>query len=68
MKGHFYISTQELCDAVVEAEKTTKYQVKRKRKRQSKGVLYEADIDKNIEEKTEDQSEIEVENCIIVDC
>lgn len=68
LKGHFYISTQELCDAVVEAEKTTKYQVKRKRKRQSKGVLYEADIDKNIEEKTEDQSEIEVENCIIVDC
>lgn len=25
LKGHFYISTQELCDAVVEAEKTTKY-------------------------------------------
>lgn len=68
LKNHFYISTQELCDAVVEAEKTTKYQVKRKRKRQSKSVLYEAEIDKNIEEKTEDQSESEVENCIIVDC
>jgi hypothetical protein len=68
LKGHFHISTQEICDAVVEAEKATKSQAKRKRETKGKGVSYEAGIDEEIEEEAEDQSESEVGECIIVDC
>jgi hypothetical protein len=41
LKGHFHISTQELCDVVVEAEKATKKQGGKKGKTKGKGVSYE---------------------------
>jgi hypothetical protein len=57
LKGHFHISTQELYDAVVEAEKATKKQAGKKDKTKGKGVSYKAESDKDIEEEVEDQSE-----------
>jgi len=68
LKGHFHISTQELCDAVVEAEKATKKQAKKKRKKKEKTIVYEAEIDEDTEEEADDQSESEIGDCIIVDC
>jgi hypothetical protein len=67
LKGHFHISTQKLCDAVIEAEKATKKQAGRKREEKGKAIVYEAETDEDIEEEAEDDSESEIGDCIIVD-
>ena len=67
MKGHFYISTQELYKAVVEAENNTKSRAKKKVKTKGKEVLYKAESEEDIEEEAIDKSESEAEDCIIVD-
>jgi hypothetical protein len=50
---------------VVEAEKATKKQVSNKGKTKGKGVLYEVESDKDIEEEVEDQSESDIWDCIM---
>ena len=67
LKGHFHISTQELCDAVVEAEKATKRQVRKKAKTKGKADSYETESERDIEEEDQDESENKVRDCIIVD-
>ena len=67
LKGHFHISTQELCDAVVEAEKETKRKARTKGKKKAKAILYESESEEDIEEEARDKSESEIEDCIIVD-
>jgi hypothetical protein len=67
LKGHFHISTQELCDAVVEAEKATKRQEGKKAKTKSKGISYEAESDEDIEEEAQDEIESDIEDFIVVD-
>jgi hypothetical protein len=67
LKGHFHISTQELCDAVVEAEKATKKQAKKKNKTKGKADLYKTDSEGDLEEEGQDESESEIGDCIIVD-
>jgi GTPase involved in cell partitioning and DNA repair len=67
LKGHFHISTQELCDAVVEAEKATKRQVKKKVKTKAKADSYETQSDGDIEGEGQEESESESDDCIIVD-
>jgi hypothetical protein len=67
LKGHFHISTHELCDAVVEAEKATKKQAGKKGKTKGKSVSYDVESDKDIEEEVEDQSESDIWDCIVVD-
>lgn len=67
LKGHFHISTQELCDAVIEAEKATKKQSRKKAKAKAKADLYGTESEGDIEEEGQDESESEVGDCIIVD-
>ena len=67
LKGHFHISTQELCDAVVEAEKATKKQAKKNAKTKGKAVSYDAESEEDIEEEAQDEIESDIEDCIIVD-
>jgi predicted signal transduction protein with EAL and GGDEF domain len=67
LKGHFHISTQELYNVVVKAEKATKRQAKKKGKGKGRAVLYKAESEENIEEEARDESESETEDCIIVD-
>jgi hypothetical protein len=68
LKGHFHVSTQELCDAVVEAEKATQNLSKKKRKTKDKRTSSDDEIDKYIEEKAGEQSESDSGSCIVVDC
>ena len=68
LKGHFHISTQELCDAVVEAEKATKVQTMKKGKGKGKVIEYETETEEDIGEEVEDESESDIGDCIIVDC
>ena len=67
LKGHFHISTQKLCHAVIEAEKDTKKQAGRKREQKGKATVYEAETNEDIEEEVEDDSESEIGDCITVD-
>ena len=67
LKGHFLISTQELCDVVVEAEKATKRQARKKAKTKGKADLYKTESEGDIEEEDQDESENEVGDYIIVD-
>ena len=67
MKGHFYISTQELYKAVVEAESDIKSQAKKKVKTKGKEVLYKAKSKEDIEEEAIDELESKARDCIIVD-
>ena len=67
LKGHFHISTQELCDAVVEAEKVTKRQARKRAKPKAKTNLYETESEGDTEEEGQDESESEIRDCIIVD-
>ena len=67
LKGHFHISTQELCDDVVEAEKATKLRVKKSGKNKGKAVSYEAESEEDVKEEAEDEIESDIEDCIIVD-
>jgi hypothetical protein len=60
LKGHFYISTQGVCDAVIEAEKSTKKQAGRKREKRVKDIVYQAGTDEDVEGDTEDDSESEI--------
>ena len=67
LKGHFHISTQELCDAVVEAEKVTKRQARKKAKTKGKADSYETESKRDIEEEDQDESKNKVRDYIIVD-
>jgi hypothetical protein len=67
LKGHFHVSTQALCDAVVEAEKSRKRRAGKKVKTKGKAISYNAESEEDIEEEAEDQSESEIGDCIIVD-
>ena len=67
LKGYFHISTQELCDAVVEAEKATKRQARKKAKTKGKADLYKTKSERDIKEEDQDESENEVRDCIIID-
>ena len=66
LKGHFHISTQELCNVVVQAEKETKKQVKGKGKKKGKAIIYKTESDKDEEEEAEDQIETNTEDYIII--
>ena len=68
LKGHFHISTQELYNAVVEAETATKVQTMKKGKGKGKVIEYETETEENIGEEVADGSEIDTGGCIIVDC
>lgn len=67
MKSHFYISTQELYNAIILVEKATKERASKKRKTKGKEILEEAEIDGDTEEEAEDESESEIGDCIIID-
>ena len=67
LKGHHHISTQALYNAVVEAENETKRQAKKKGKKKGKAIAYETESNRDDEEEVEDQSESDVEDCIIVE-
>jgi uncharacterized protein (DUF2267 family) len=67
LKGHFLVSTQELCNAVVVAEKATKERASKKRKTKGKKKAEESKTEEDIEEETGDNSESEIEDYIIVD-
>ena len=67
LKGHFHISTQALCDAVVEAEKATKKPGGKKGGKMSKAALYKAESEEDVEDEALDANESEDEDCIIVD-
>lgn len=67
LKGHFHISTQELCDAVVEAEKATKRRAGKKAKLKSKANSYEVESEVDIEEEGSDECESEIGDFIVVD-
>lgn len=67
LKGYFHISTQELYDAVIEAEKVTKRKAGKKAKTKGKTDSYETESEKDIEEEGQDESESEIGDCIIVD-
>jgi hypothetical protein len=68
LKGHFHITTQELCDAVIEAEKATQNLTKKKRKTKNKRTSLDTEIDEYIEEELREQSESDSGSCIVVDC
>ena len=55
LKGHFHISTQELYDAVVEAEKETKRQAGKRAKTKGKANSYRARSEEDIEEEEADK-------------
>ena len=67
LKGHFHISTQELCNAVIEAEKATKSWAGKKAKPKGKASSNETESEGDIEEEGQDESESEIGDCIIVD-
>lgn len=50
LKGHFFISIQELLKKVKEAELNTKTQIKKKVKTKNKAVLYNTESEKDIKE------------------
>ncbi|APA08975.1 hypothetical protein SS1G_02829 [Sclerotinia sclerotiorum 1980 UF-70] len=68
LKGHFYISIQELYDVVIEAEKATKVQTMKKGKGKGKVIEYKTETEEDIGEEVEDESESDIGDCIIVDC
>jgi hypothetical protein len=55
LKGHFHIYTQELCDAVVEAEMDTK-KVTKIVKKKSKTISYDAESEEEVEEGDQEES------------
>ena len=67
LKGHFHVSTQELCDAVINAEKETKRRARKRAKTKGKTDSYETESEEDIEEEDQHKSESEIEDCIIVD-
>jgi hypothetical protein len=67
LKGHFHISTQELCAAVVKAEKVTRKQARKKVKTKGKAILYDTESEKDTEEEAQDGIESDLEDCIVVD-
>jgi hypothetical protein len=50
VKGPFHISRQELCDTIVEVEKATKNQARKKAKAKSKSDPYETESEVDLEE------------------
>ena len=67
LKGHFHISTQELYDAVMEAENVTQKQSQKKRKTKGKHASSDDEIEEYIEEEAEEHSWSDTGSCIIVD-
>jgi hypothetical protein len=67
LNGHFLIFVQELCDAVVEVEKSTKKQSTRKRGKGSRAAFAKLKVTRmDVIDKAIDAVESEVEDCIIV--
>jgi hypothetical protein len=66
LKGHFHVS-QELYNVVVEAEKVTKKQARKKAKTKGKADSYETESEGDIEEEGQDKSKSEIGDYIIVD-
>ena len=56
LKSYFYISTQELYNTVVEAEKDTKEKAKKKKKKKTKTILYKSESRKEVEEEDQEES------------
>ena len=67
LKGHFHISTQELCDAVIEAEKATKERAKKRAKKKAKAKAQESKTNEDTKEEPSNDSEQDTEDCIEVD-
>ena len=67
LKGQFHVSTQELCDAVIAAEKATKTQARKRRKSKAKERPDQVDNEQEVETDGQDDSGSEIGNCIIVD-
>lgn len=67
LKGHLHISTQELCDVVVAAEKATEMQARKKRKSKAKVRSDEVENEQEVEKDGQDDSGSEIGDCIIVD-
>jgi hypothetical protein len=67
LKGHFYISTQELCDVVIEAKKVTKRRAIKKGEKKENTVSYEAKSVEEITEEARNTSKSDTEDCTIVD-
>jgi len=67
LKGHFFISIQELLKKVKEAELNTKTQIKKKVKTKNKAVLYNIENKEDIEDEAQDEIESDIKNYIIVD-
>ncbi|KFZ03520.1 hypothetical protein V501_09356, partial [Pseudogymnoascus sp. VKM F-4519 (FW-2642)] len=57
LKSHFHISTQELCDAVLEAENATRKQSRKKVKAKGKHAFSGDEIQEYVEEEAEEQFE-----------
>ena len=66
LKDYFYISTQELYNTIITAEKVTKKQAEEKRKTKAKVSLYKTENKEEVEEEGQDNSESKIEDCIIV--
>jgi hypothetical protein len=67
LKGHFHISTQELCDAVIAAEKATKTQARKKMKSKAKVRSDEVENECEVEKDGQDDSGSEIGDCVVVD-
>jgi len=66
LKGHFHISTQELCDAVVAAEIETKNRARKKGKKKTEIMSDEAESEEDYEEHAPEETDGDMEDCIIV--
>ena len=67
LKGHFYISMQELYNIIIEAKKAIKKQARKKTKTKGKADLYKTKSKGDIKEEGQDESESEIRDYIIVD-
>ena len=66
LKCHFHISTQELCDGVIAAEKETQMQAGKRGKKKGKAIFCDAESDGDIEEHAQDETESGVGDYIVV--
>jgi len=67
LKGQFHISTKELRDAVVAAEKETERRSKKTRGKGNKDTSYEAEIELDYEEDIEEEDSNSECDYIVVD-
>lgn len=67
LSGHFHISTQELLNGVKKAEQETKERAAKKGKMKGEDIVQDAESEDNDEKEAIDESESDIEDCIIVD-